>query len=89
MIIGIRLDTENKRTDIVKHANYSYFTMVAKDENGISVNVPGLILTNTQEIKRFNNCIKMIALKKERSAHEIKYNHTSKEALQTLKNYNV
>jgi uncharacterized protein (TIGR00369 family) len=89
IIVGIRVEAENIQSGIVKHCNSSYFTMVAKDEKGDNAVVPGLILSTAQEIRRFNNCIKMISLKKERSLHEQKYGHTSDEALQILKNYNV
>ena len=89
MIIGIRVDAETITTGVIKHCNSSYFTMVAKDTEGVNVNVPGLILENTQEVRRFNNCIKAIALKKERHVHEEKYGHTSVEALEVLKGYNV
>lgn len=89
IIVGIRVEAENIKSGVTKHCNSSYFTMVAKDEKGISTAVPGLVLSTAQEIRRFNNCIKMIALKKERSLHEHKYGHTSEEALEALKEYNV
>ena len=34
MIVGIRVEAENIQTGKIKHCNSSYFTMVAKDENG-------------------------------------------------------
>ena len=66
MIIGIRVEAENIQTGAVKHCNSSYFTMVSKDKDGNNSLVPGLILTNLKEVSRFQNCLKKIALKKER-----------------------
>src|SRR6478736_7884816 len=42
MIVGIRVEAENIQTGLIKHCNSSYFTMVAKDEKGHTVPVPGL-----------------------------------------------
>lgn len=89
MIIGIRVEAENIQTGKVKHCNSSYFTMVAKDELGKNTKVPGLLLSNYEEVRRFYNCIKQIALKKERNLHEEIFDYKSEEALLTLKNYNV
>ena len=57
MVVGLRVESENIRTGETKHCNSSYFTMVAKDENGKSALVPGIILTNKSEIKRFARSI--------------------------------
>ncbi|GGD85519.1 acyl-CoA thioesterase [Maribacter cobaltidurans] len=53
MVVGVRVDSENITTGEKKHCNSSYFTMVAKDENGKSVPVPGLLVTDKQGIRRF------------------------------------
>ncbi|MFN3969148.1 acyl-CoA thioesterase [Flavobacterium sp.] len=89
MIIGIRVEAENIQTGVVKHCNSSYFTMVAKDKNGINIAVPGLILANDEEVRRFCNCIKMISLKKDKDQHEEAFDYKSKEAMEKLKNYHV
>lgn len=89
MIIGIRVDSENIQTGKVKHCNSSYFTMVAKDNAGKNVIVPGLILSNYDEIRRFYNCIKMIAVRKEKQQHDEVFDYKSEEALSNLNNYNV
>jgi uncharacterized protein (TIGR00369 family) len=89
MIIGIRVEAENIQTGEVKHCNSSYFTMVSKNKDGISVQVPSLVLSNYEDIRRFYNCIKMIALKKDRNLHEEVFNYKSKEAILGLSNYNV
>ncbi len=89
MIVGIRVEAENIRTGIVKHCNSSYFTMVAKDENGNNIEVPGLILSDDEEIRRFMNCIKQISLRKERNRHEEIFDYKSASALEMLKSYRV
>lgn len=89
MIIGIRVEAENIQTGTIKHCNSSYFTMVAKDNTGKSTLVPGLILMNKNDVRRFFNCIKQIALKKEKDLHEEEFEYTSKEALESLKKYNI
>lgn len=57
MVIGLRVDSENIRTGETKHCNSSYFTMVAKDKDGKSTPVPGIILTSKAEIRRFARSI--------------------------------
>ena len=89
MIIGIRVESENIQTGTIKHCNSSYFTMVAKDEFGKNVNVPGLIISNHDEVRRFYNCLKQIAQKKDRHLHEEIFDYTSNEAIEKLKEYNV
>ena len=89
MVVGIRVEAENIQTGLKKHCNSSYFTMVAKDSEGNSVPVPGLILSNFEDIKRFCNSLKQIALKKERDLHEEVFNYTSKETMEALKKYNI
>ncbi len=53
MVVGVRVEAEQIQTGKKKHCNSSYFTMVAKDENGKSVEVPGLILENETAVRRF------------------------------------
>jgi uncharacterized protein (TIGR00369 family) len=90
MIIGIRVDAENIKTGKIKHCNSSYFTMVAKDSDGFSMKVPGLILSNHEDVRRFYNCIKMIELKKDRNLHETQFNYKSEASILNLKeNYNI
>lgn len=89
MIIGIRVEAENIQTGKIKHCNSSYFTMVAKDKEGKSMLVPGLILSTMNEVRRFCNCIKQIALKKEKDLHEEEFDYSSAESLASLKKFNV
>lgn len=58
MVVGLRVEAENIQKGLVKHCNSSYFTMVAKDESGRSVPVPGLILDSKESIRRFARSIR-------------------------------
>lgn len=89
MVVGIRVESENIRTGKIKHCNSSYFTMVAKDDNGKSVSVPGLILHTENEIKRFIRAIK----RKETKIHRAEEFNGSSFSLENykefLKGYNI
>ena len=63
LVIGIKVISEDFKIGSVKHTNTSYFTMVAKDENGHVTKVPGLILENRDEARRFFEAIKRKELK--------------------------
>ena len=89
MIIGIRVESENIQTGKIQHCNSSYFTMVAKDSENKSMQVPTLELVSYQDVKRFYNALKIIDLKKERDLHEEIFDYKSQEALDALKDYNV
>ena len=58
MVVGLRVVAENIQTGQVKHCNSSYFTMVAKDSDGKSVAVPGLILDTKESVRRFARSIR-------------------------------
>jgi len=58
MVVGVRVESENIQTGVVKHCNSSYFTMIAKDESGQNVEVPGLILDSVDSVRRFLRSIK-------------------------------
>jgi uncharacterized protein (TIGR00369 family) len=53
LVVGIKVISENIKTNTVKHTNTSYFSMVAKDEDNKPVPVPGLILENNTQVRRF------------------------------------
>jgi uncharacterized protein (TIGR00369 family) len=63
LVIGIKVISEDFKIGTVKHTNTSYFTMVAKDENGQVTKVPGLILENKEDARRFLEAIKRKELK--------------------------
>jgi len=58
MVVGMRVESENIKTGVKKHCNSSYFTMVAKNEAGDNVPVPGLILDSVEDIRRFARSIR-------------------------------
>lgn len=66
MVVGVRVEAENIRTGHVKHCNSSYFTMVAKDEDGNNATVPGLILNDANTVRRFIRSIKQNEESKDR-----------------------
>ena len=53
MIIGMRVEAQNPRTGCSCHTNSSYFTMLAKGEDGKGVKVPGLLLEDDVQLRRF------------------------------------
>lgn len=89
MIIGIRVESENVRTGEIRHCNSSYFTMVAKGENGEKVSVPGLILKNKTEICRFLNAAKSIEMKAVRGRSNCDFDAVNNSYKEDLKAYRV
>lgn len=67
MVVGLRVESENIKTGVIKHCNSSYFTMVAKDDSGKSVPVPGLILNSKESVRRFVRSISRQSQAKQRS----------------------
>lgn len=53
MVVGVRVESENITSGQIKHCNSSYFTMVAKDEYGKNMPVPGLLVEDANGIRRF------------------------------------
>ena len=70
MVIGIRVEAENIRTGEVKHCNSSYFTMVAKDDDGKNAKVPGIVLECEDDVRRF---VRSIQRKEEQRLRGEKY----------------
>lgn len=89
MIVGIRVTSENIMTGVVKHCNSSYFTMVAKDNNGKTVSVPPIELNTATEVRRFCNALKRISLKKERERHEENYQYLEDDVNESFKGHRV
>lgn len=58
MVVGIKVIAENFKAGTVKHTNTSYFTMVAKNDEGQPTLVPALILESKEELKRCLEAIK-------------------------------
>lgn len=89
MVIGIRVEAENIQTGKVKHCNSSYFTMVAKDKDGKSLPVPGLILESDHDVRRFVKSIKRNKMKAKRKTEFHETDFSSKEYIHLLEDHNV
>ena len=89
MIVGIRVESENIRTGECKHCNSSYFTMVAKGDDGKPIKVPGLIVSTPDEIRRFHHGIQQTQLKKSTTKIVIDDSFDTIQMHQLFENYNV
>lgn len=89
MVVGIRVEAEHIQTGEIVHSNSSYFTMVAKDEQGNSVTVPGLIINDKTELKRFLKAIKRMETKNQRKQEFDSADFSHKDYLHELENYRV
>lgn len=89
MVVGIRVEAQNIQSGNIKHCNSSYFTMVAKNNDGKIVKVPGLILSSEKEIRRFLEAIKRIEIKHKGENEFDKNDFNPNEYLKNLKKYNV
>ncbi len=89
MVVGIRVEAENIRTGKKKHCNSSYFTMVAKDEEGKSIQVPGLTINNDNEVRRFLKAVKRIEMKRKRQDEFDHEDFISQNYIKGLDNYNI
>lgn len=65
LVVGIQVMAENIKNHSVMHTNTSYFTMVAKDDDGKLVKVPPLLLESMEDVRRFVEAIKRKRLKSE------------------------
>jgi acyl-CoA hydrolase len=84
MIVGMRVEALNPKTDLIKHTNSCYFTMAAKDDNGKLIDVPGLIIENEIQLRRYAEAkeLKTISLNK-RKMLKSDFNH---KTINDLKN---
>ncbi|RLK02550.1 acyl-CoA thioesterase [Tenacibaculum discolor] len=89
MVVGIRVESQNIQTGNTKHCNSSYFTMVAKKDNGDNAKVPGIIINDDNEMRRFLEAIHRIKMKKNRQEKFDNDNFTAQNYIEELKNYNV
>lgn len=89
MVIGIRVESENIQTGDIKHCNSSYFTMVAKDKEGNSIQVPGLVLKSDDEIRRFAKSIKRKKMKDFRIKEYHETDFASEKYLHILEDHKV
>jgi uncharacterized protein (TIGR00369 family) len=63
MVVGMRVESQNVKTGVIKHTNSSFFTMVAKGDDNKPTEVPALVLENDEEIKRFIESMRMKDIK--------------------------
>lgn len=68
LVVGIKVTSENVKNNYVKHTNNSYFTMVAKGDDGKPTKVPKLTLSGMKEVRNFVDSIKRMSVKKEANA---------------------
>ncbi|MGB5436975.1 MAG: acyl-CoA thioesterase [Maribacter sp.] len=89
MVVGVRVESENITTGEKKHCNSSYFTMVAKDENGKNVSVPGLIIEDHQGIRRFSRSIRRKEQARKRGSKFKASKFKVEDYLEQLKDENI
>lgn len=89
MVVGIRVEAQNIRTGKVKHCNSSYFTLVAQNSSGKTVKIPGLILKNDDDIRRFVKSFKRFENKKFRQEEFDDIDFFSEKYLHLLEDYRV
>lgn len=89
MVVGIRVESQNIQTGEIKHCNSSYFTMIAKNESGKTVKVPGLIIEDQNGLRRYLRSIEHIKMRNERKETFSKKNFIPDNYEEIMKNYNV
>ncbi|MEM0955782.1 MAG: acyl-CoA thioesterase [Pseudomonadota bacterium] len=90
MVVGIRVEAENVANKTLKHTNTSYFTMVAKGEDGKPAPVPGLLLTHPNDLRRYAQALMRKELKQQRKdimSERIKAYNVGEE-IRRLENHN-
>ncbi len=65
IVVGMRVTSENVQTRVTRHTNTSYFTMVAKGEDGRLVKVPPLILETHDDVRRYAAALKRRELRQQ------------------------
>ncbi|TWH77319.1 acyl-CoA hydrolase [Azomonas agilis] len=68
MEIGIKVVTENIRTQEQRHTNSSFFTMVAMGRDGTPVQVPPLELKTDEQKRRFHHAEERRKIRREMEA---------------------
>ena len=89
MVVGLRVDSENIKTGLTKHCNSSYFTMVAKNKDGKSVAVPGIILNTEDSVRRFARSVNYQKQAKLSREHYKETVFKLEEHLQKIENQNA
>ena len=89
MVVGVRVDSENIQTGKINHCNSSYFTMVAKDSSGNNTQIPGLILNDKEDVRRYVRSIKRQEQRKNRDSNFQPESFVVSEHLDELTKHNV
>ncbi|NRD24018.1 acyl-CoA thioesterase [Winogradskyella litoriviva] len=89
MVIGLRVESENVQTGLVKHCNSSYFTMVAKGEDGKNAKVPGLILDSIQGVRRFARSVARQEQSRKRSSRFNSSDFKLEDHIELIKSQNA
>lgn len=89
MLVGVRVESENIKTGKKRHCNSSYFTMVAKNEQGKTESVPGLILSTKENIRRYARSLKRIEQSKIRKKDFHPATFRTADYLELIKECNV
>lgn len=89
MVVGVRVESEDIKTGEINHCNSSYFTMVAKDDTGTNVVVPGLIVQDAEGIRRFVRSIWRYEEAKERKLRFSEEEFKPMDYIELLENHNV
>lgn len=89
MVVGVRVDSENITEGTKRHCNSSYFTMVAKNTSGVSIEIPGLILENEQAVRRFARSKRRKEEAFSRDTHFDASKFKMEDHLERLKNENL
>ncbi len=64
MIVGVKVTSENPYTGESRTTTKAYLTFVALDDLGRPIEVPGLKPESEDEVRRFENAKKRVAMKK-------------------------
>ena len=65
LVVGIKVVAENLQEGVSKHTNTCYFTMVAKDADGSTAEVPPLILESEEDVRRFCSALQRRRIREE------------------------
>tara|TARA_B100001059_G_scaffold50648_2_gene43901 strand:- start:4716 stop:5276 length:561 start_codon:yes stop_codon:yes gene_type:complete len=65
LVVGIKVIAENLQDGVSKHTNTCYFTMVAKDVDGDTAEVPQLILESEDDVRRFCSALQRRRIREE------------------------
>ncbi|HET8839627.1 MAG TPA: acyl-CoA thioesterase [Flavobacteriaceae bacterium] len=89
MVVGVRVEAQNIQTGKVKHCNSSYFTLVAKNNHGKNMEVPGLILKSDEDIRRFVQSLQRLKNKKTHQREFAEIDFSSEKYMHLLDDYRV